>query len=196
MGNFKVENKSFKTPPEDSYFLDLIWIEEVQGDKGPYYRWHWLMADIESQKEWQGCRATSQTSLSPTLNNRFGAFLKAIQGGLEVDQIGSTEELCMSKLRIKAFIEHNKKTYEGEEVTFCNVTKLIEGSSKKGEGVGHEGSHERLKPVVNEYLKKIGKPLLKLEDKDEQKPHSSGGQSTGTTTAKQESAPKKQEIPW
>lgn len=194
MGEFKVENSTYKTPPEDSYFLDLVWIEgPIDGENGQYYRWHWRIADIDSQKEFANVPVTSQTTLTPTLNNRFGNFLKSLLGTVEVDYQGTTEELSMGSYRAKGFVEHNKKIYDGEEVTFCNVKKLIEGSVKKGAGVGYQGAGERIKPIVNEYLKKIGKPLLKLE---EVATGQSGMKNKNGSGVSHTVAQKRQDIPW
>jgi len=181
MGNYKVSEPEYKTPPQDSYFLDLIWISQVDGSKGPYYRWWWGIADIETQKEWVGCVASSQTSLNPTLNNRFGEFLKVILGGIEVDSIGSTEDLVKNKYRVKGFLKHNKPA----DKVYCNVDTLIEGTAKKGEGCGYKGAPEFLKEEINVFLKAKGVPLLEIKEKK-------------ATSPKQESAsaPKKQEIPW
>jgi len=165
MSNFKVEKSDFVVPPEDSYFLDLVWIEQLEGKNGPYYRWHWKMSDIPEQKELVRARATSQTSLVPTLNNRFGMFLDILSGGLEEGQAGSTEGIVAKKYRVKAFIEHNKV---GEN-TFCNVTKLITGTSKAGEGIGYKGVTEKLKEQVNEVLAKAGKEQLEVKEPKEPK---------------------------
>ena len=192
MSNFKVEKSSFKTPPEDSYMLDLVWIEKVDGSKGEYYRWHWIISNIESQKEWIVCRATSQTSLTPTMNNRFGDFLSKMLGDVDEGFEGSTEDLVNAKYRVKGFVVHNKKKYEGnkDETIFCNVTKLIEGSSQKGEGIGYEGVAEKLKPKVNEWLSAKGLPLLEIKETEGDSP--TGGQAK-TEAVK---APKREDISW
>jgi len=192
MGQFQVKESSNRVPPEDSYWLDLVWIELCEGNLGDYYRWHWVVADVEGQKEWAGCRGTGQTSLTPTLNNRFGAFLEVLNGGLQVDEVGSTEDLIMAKYRVKGFVEHNKKTYKNEEVTFANVSKLIEGSSKKGQGIGYQGVSERLKPEVNKFLAEKGLPLLKISEQAQ----SGSGQASGQAKPKKETVSKKSDIPW
>ena len=193
MGDFKVEKSSFKTPPEDSYWLDLVWIERVEGAKGEYYRWHWLISDVEAQKDWKMCRATSQTSLTPTMNNRFGDILGKLLGDVAEGFKGSTEDLVLAKYRVKGFVEHNKKKYEGkkEETIFCNVSKLIEGSSKKGEGVGYAGVSEKVKSKVNEYLSLKGLPLLEL------KPEDDSGHSRATNPKLESvNAPKREDVCW
>lgn len=191
MGKYKVEEGGFKVPPEDSYWVDLVWIEEIQGEKGPYYRWHWIVAEVPGQEEHVGARATSQTSLVPTMGNRFGAFLDVLQGEVSVDEQGSTEDLVKRQYRVKAFIEHKNKTYEGKEVTFCNVTKLIEGSTKPGEGVGYHGAWDKLKPSINEWLQKSGQPTLKLDDES-----SEAGDKAKTSATKPQTSAPKGEMPW
>jgi len=201
MGQFQVKETNFRTPPEDTYWLDLVWIDEnPEGKFGPNYNWHWMVSDVEAQKEWAGCRATSQTPIQPTVQNRFGEFLHALLGKLQVDMTGSTEDLVMAKFRVKGFIEHNKvKRQSGEESIFCNVKKLIEGSSKKGEGIGYHGVSERLKPKVNVFLQSKGLPLLKIEEQGQPQPQSQGAKPTSETASvplQEANVPKREEIPW
>jgi hypothetical protein len=192
MGEFRVEKSDFKVPPEDSYFLDLIWIESVEYTQGPAYKWHWRIADILAQKEWAGIPVSSLTSRTPTLKNRFGKFLEAIRGALEEGVGGTTEDICLASYRVKGFVVHKKDIVDNEEVTFCNVERLIEGSAKRGEGAGIQGAGDKLKPIINEYLAKVGKPLLKIEE-------SNAGKSGASTTQKastEQKPQKKSEIPW
>jgi len=195
MGEFKVEKSVYKIPAEDSYFLDLIWIEPVDFGNGPAYKWHWKLSDIEAQKEWKDVPVmiTSITSRTPTLENRFGKFFKALTGNLAEGETGSTEELAMASFRVKGFIEHKEVKVEGkaEPQTFCNVTKLIENTAKKGEGEGINGASNKLRPIINEYLAKVNKPLLKIE---EEKEKTTSGQAQKTTT--RTDAPKKKDISW
>jgi len=188
MGSFTKEESKFKTPPEDTYWLDLIWIQEVEGKNGPYYRWYWAVADVKGQEEWKGCRATSQTTLTPTVNNRFGTFLDVLVGEeVDVGFEGSTEDIAMAGYRVKGFLEH--KHSKGYDNPFCNITKLIEDSAHKGEGVGIEGAGNKLRESINEYLKKEGKPLLEISEEE------SKGKPKAKPAAEQK-APKKKELPW
>jgi hypothetical protein len=200
MGEFNVKKSDFKTPPEDSYFLDLIWIEQVEGPNGPYYRWHWGFADVPAQKEWAqaGCRASSITPIVPTLQNRFGSFIKTLKGNLEEGMKGSTEELAMDRYRVKAFIEHNKKDAgTSEERVYCSVKKLIEGSAKKGEGIGHKGAWDGIKDVINVYLAKAGMPLLVKEENEEgAQPRKEAGASNAESKPTGSGSAKKKDVAW
>ena len=170
MKDWTVKKAEFLIPPQDSYYLDLIFVEEVESnvaDREPYYRWHWRIAPVAGQEKYSevGCRASSQTSLTPTIGNRFGAFLKVLYGNLEVGATGSLEDLIFAKYRVKGFLKHNKQ--KGTDNVFCNIDTLIEDTVRKGEGLGIEGSSGKLRETINDWLTSIGKKPL--EDKGDVK---------------------------
>ena len=196
MGEFKVEKSVFKTPPEESYWLDLVWIELVTGGKfGDSYRWHWKIADVDGQLEWKMCRATTQTATTPTTQNSFGKLLKVLNNGvLEENQVGTTDDLVLKKYRIKGFLKHNKKTYDGDEVIFCNVKDFIEGSAKADVGIGINGASEKMKENINKMLLNRGLPLLEL---DESKQDSGGSEQQAPLPVNDSpTAPKRQDLKW
>ena len=149
--NFQVKKSEYKVPPQDSYFMDLLFVERIDPSFGDaYYRWHWKIADVDGQKEYKGCRATSQTSLTPTLGNRFGAFIKVLYGKPEEGFGGTLKDIITAKYRVKGFLLHKKS--KKDDAVFCNVETIIEGSARKGEGCGVDGASGKLLPVVNEWL--------------------------------------------
>jgi len=175
MGEFKVE-EGIKIPPPDAYFLDLVWIEySEKGEFGPSYRWHWVIADIPSQKEYAGSSCSMITAAVPTVGNNFGRTLAILQGGIELGQTGSTEELAMAKYRVKGSIKHKKNKDEGKP-PHRNVSELFEGTAKKGEGIGPEGAYPKLKEKINVYLASRGQPLLEI--KEEEKASTAGAKAS------------------
>jgi hypothetical protein len=189
MPGYKVEKNDFPVLPSDSYFLDLVWIQKLEGAKGPYYRWHWVLAEVASQmeliKQFGKCPVSSQTPVVPTLGNRFGHFIDVLIGKVAENDEGSTEAIVARKFRVKAFVEHNKKNVDGAERVYCNVEKLIVGTAKEGEGIGYKGVPEYLKEEVNEVLAKAGKPLLEIKEKDKEVAGGKKGEPV-----------KKTDIPW
>ena len=143
MPRYKMKDSDYETPPENVYFFDLVGIDTKDGSKGPFLRWRWVIADIPEQDKFSGTYATSLTPITPTVNNRFGKFLDCITGNAEVGQEGDTDALVDAKIRIKGFLEHNKGTNNaGEDVVYCNVKKLLEGTAQKGVGVGRQDLDE------------------------------------------------------
>jgi hypothetical protein len=161
--SWTVKDSEYIVPPQDSYVLDLLFIERVptdRADRDDYYRWHWKISDVAGQEKYaaKGCRATSQTPITPTTGNRFGAFLKVLYGKLEVNQTGSLQDLIFANYRVKGFLKHNKQ--KGTDNVFCNIDTLIEDTVKKGEGEGIKGSYGKLRATVNAWLESIGKKPL------------------------------------
>jgi hypothetical protein len=188
MGVFKVEKNDFPVPPSDSYFLDLVWIESVEYSNGPAYKWHFKIADIETQNKLSDCFVSALTSRVPTMKNRFGKFLDVLNGGLEVGGEGTTEELCLKSFRVKGFVK------QSDDAQFANVDSLIEKTAEVGKGCGISGAYNKLKEVINEYLGKAGKPLLKLEEKASVEKTSTGSkEKTGGPSG---SGKPKADIPW
>lgn len=171
MGQYRMEEEeAFPVAPADAYFIDLVWIEDKEGQNGPYLRWNWTIADIPAQKEYAGCFASSMTSASPTTNNKFGEFLRVLLGDCPIGDEISTEKLCLDKYRVKAFVKHNK--VEGYKNPFLTVETIIEGTSQKGTGAGPQASGKKLRPLVNVYLKSVGLQQLEEKKKDYQKKES------------------------
>lgn len=161
--NFKVKDSDYVLPPADSYFLDLIFIERVPSTNPQWsdtYRWHWRIANVPGQTELfeKGCRASSMTPVTPTLNNKFGAFLKALYGDLNKDQEGKISDLILAKYRVKGFLTH--KPQKGTTNIFANIDTLIENTAKKGIGIGVEGASGKLLETVNLWLKLNNIPLV------------------------------------
>jgi hypothetical protein len=195
MSKYKVEENNFVVPPEDSYWLDLAWIQEIEGDRGPYLKWWWTIADVEGQHEYAVAKPSSQTSLTPTLNNRFGAFLNVLLGGIAVDDTGSTDDLIKAKFRVKGFVEHNKKIYDGEERTFLNVTKLIEGTSSKGGGIGCAGVPGKFAQEVNVWLEEQGLPPLPSAENSAGSSKQDGDKKKGKPAGDSKKKPPA-DVPW
>jgi len=138
MARYKMKENDFETPPENVYSLDLTGIDMKEGKRGPFLRWRWVISDIPEQAKYAGVFVTSITPPTPTVNNRFGQFLKTIYKDVQVGFEGDSEELIDSKLRVKGFVEHNKQVQDGEEVIYCNVSKLLENSAQMGVGIGRQ----------------------------------------------------------
>jgi len=161
--------------PEETYFFDLIWIEEVNfpGSTGPSYRWTFKFSEIEGQTavvidgqevDISKFQASALTPVIPTLNNKLGKFIKSLFGSAELGQEGDTMEIVRAKYRVKGFLE--RKVGKQDKI-YHNVTKLVEGTAKKGEGVGVFGIPNWMIDDVNKILEKEGCPLLEKKAQPE-----------------------------
>jgi hypothetical protein len=138
MSRYKMKETDFETPPENVYAIDLVGIDEKEGKRGVYFRWRWVIADIPEQQKFAGAWVTSITPSTPTMNNRFGGFLKVLLKDVQIGTEGDTGELINGKVRVKGFVEHNKTTDKGEEVTYLNVTRLLDNTAQWGVGIGRQ----------------------------------------------------------
>jgi hypothetical protein len=182
MGKFKVQ-KSSAGPgiipegvkiPSDCYYFDLVFIEEIKKGqrnlKADALSWSFRFSDIPEQKKKK--IAGQEFDLSkfvigaltptvPTPKNKFGAFLAALwDGKVEENMEGDTFDLIKGKYRVKGFLEITEK---GDNV-YHNVTKLVDGSVKKGGGCGIKGIAPWMLDNVNDILDDNGLPTLDKED--------------------------------
>jgi hypothetical protein len=138
MAKYKVKEKDFETPPENVYAMDLVGIDSMEGRKGPFLRWRFVIADISEQDKYAGVFVTAITPMMPTMNNRFGKFLQVLYPATQIGAEGDTEKIIDSKFRVKGFVEHNKTIDKGEEIIYCNCSKFLEGSAQAGVGCGRQ----------------------------------------------------------
>lgn len=143
MSRYKVKEKDFETPPENIYWMDLVGIDEMEGRKGPFLRWRWIVSEVPGQEQFAGVYVTSITPMTATTNNRFGHFLKVLLGNAGIGSEGDTDSLVDGKYRVKGFVEHNKRIEDGEDVIYCNVSKLLEGSGQAGAGIGRQDMQKK-----------------------------------------------------
>ena len=182
MGKFKVEKSSNGSGiipegmliPEDAYYFDLIWIEELppRNKNNASYRWTFKFAAIDGQTNYlldkeeidlSKFQVSALTPTIPTLNNKLGKFIKSLIQDLELDQEGDTIDLVRAKYRVKGFLERKES---GGKI-YHNVSKLIEGTARKGEGIGVFGIPNWMIDDVNEILEREGLPLLEKKDSEE-----------------------------
>ena len=177
MGKYKVEKSSGNSGiipdgmkvPEDTYFFDLIWIEEMQGKNGASFRWTFKFSDIDSQKkvlidgeevDISKFQVSALTPTIPTLNNKFGGFLKVLYGEINLGDDGDTLDLIKARFRVKGFLVHKES---GDKV-FHNLDKMIDGTMEKGVGIGVDGIPNWMIEKVNIVLAKEGAPLLQKKE--------------------------------
>lgn len=163
-----VSESEFNTPPMDAYYFDLVFIEKresTRSDWDDYFTWHWRFANVAGQEKWwkQGSRASSTTPLNPTLQNRFGQFLRVLLGGLNKGQEITMNDIIYGKFRVKAFLKHKENKKQPDQ-PFCNIEDLVPDSVQKGVGCGINGANGKLRETVNIWLHSQGKaPLPELE---------------------------------
>lgn len=163
-----VTQSSIKTPPMNAYYFDLIWIQKYPGKKGgEYYKLIWMIADIPEQQEWKGTTASMLVPTVPTPGNKYGVLLRALLGrDLVIDEIIDTDDLILGRYRALAglVVSPNK---EKDKAPYRNIEAVIEGTVKKGVGIGYGGVYDGLVDEVNVWLAQKGLPLLVKKDNED-----------------------------